>query len=128
MLSVCAITGIAISHSKTFVAAIGLYQCTPTFDFEIYSAAQENGSEVSSVSNFESFQAKPFKMPLEKIPRQNATGAQPERSSFALPRIMAGILENNQQKQASVFHWCCKKYFERQVFSLKTMHIIKLKG
>jgi seryl-tRNA synthetase len=68
-----------------------------TYDFEVYSAAQELWLEVSSVSNFESYQANRLKLrfrePGEKRPQLAHTL---NGSSLALPRIMASLLENFQ--------------------------------
>ena len=68
-----------------------------TYDFEVYSAAQEKWLEVSSVSNFESYQANRLKLryrePGEKRPQLAHTL---NGSALALPRIMAALLENNQ--------------------------------
>ncbi len=67
-----------------------------TYDFEVYSAAQERWLEVSSVSNFENFQANRMKI------RYKDAGGKPQLlhtlngSSLALPRIIACLLENNQ--------------------------------
>lgn len=74
-----------------------------TYDFEVFSAAQEKWLEVSSVSNFESFQANRLKLrfrePGEKRPLLAHTL---NGSSLALPRIMAALLENNQNPQGIV--------------------------
>lgn len=68
-----------------------------TFDFEVYAAAQQRWLEVSSVSNFESYQANRLKLRFrdenEKKPRLAHTL---NGSALALPRIVASILENNQ--------------------------------
>lgn len=68
-----------------------------TYDFEVFSAAQKRWLEVSSVSNFESYQANRLKLryrePGEKRPRLTHTL---NGSALALPRIMATILENYQ--------------------------------
>ncbi len=68
-----------------------------TYDFEVYSAGQEKWLEVSSVSNFESYQANRLKLrfrePGEKRPLLAHTL---NGSSLALPRIMAALLENFQ--------------------------------
>jgi len=67
-----------------------------TYDFEVYSAAQERWLEVSSVSNFEAFQTNRMKI------RFKDAGGKPQLvhslngSSLALPRILACLLENNQ--------------------------------
>jgi len=68
-----------------------------TFDFEVYSAAQERWLEVSSVSNFESFQANRLKLRYRSSEtKKNITAHTLNGSALALPRIVAAILENNQ--------------------------------
>jgi seryl-tRNA synthetase len=68
-----------------------------TYDFEVWSAAQKRWLEVSSVSNFESFQANRLKCRLkEKGEKQTRLVHTLNGSALALPRIVAAILENNQ--------------------------------
>lgn len=68
-----------------------------TFDFEVYSAAQERWLEVSSVSNFESYQANRLKLRFKEDGEKKTQLAHTlNGSALALPRIMAAILENNQ--------------------------------
>lgn len=68
-----------------------------TYDFEVFSAAQKRWLEVSSVSNFESFQANRLKCRYrEKGSKQNKLVHTLNGSALALPRILAAILENNQ--------------------------------
>lgn len=68
-----------------------------TYDFEVWSAAQERWLEVSSVSNFESFQANRLKCRFrEKGGKQTRLVHTLNGSALALPRIVAAILENNQ--------------------------------
>ena len=68
-----------------------------TFDFEVWSAAQERWLEVSSVSNFESFQANRLKCRFKEIGgKQTKLVHTLNGSALALPRIVAAILENNQ--------------------------------
>ncbi|HLV63838.1 serine--tRNA ligase [Galbibacter sp.] len=67
-----------------------------TFDFEVYSTAQERWLEVSSVSNFESFQANRLKLRYKNDSGKNVLAHTLNGSSLALPRILAGILENYQ--------------------------------
>ncbi len=67
-----------------------------TFDFEVYSAGQEKWLEVSSVSNFESFQANRLKLRFkEKGEKQTKLAHTLNGSALALPRILAALLENN---------------------------------
>lgn len=68
-----------------------------TYDFEVYSAAQEKWLEVSSVSNFESFQANRLKLRFRnKETKKTELAHTLNGSSLALPRIVAALLENNQ--------------------------------
>ena len=68
-----------------------------TFDFEVYSKAQERWLEVSSVSNFEEFQANRLKLRFKnKGDKKTITAHTLNGSSLALPRIVAALLENNQ--------------------------------
>ena len=68
-----------------------------TYDFEVWSAAQKRWLEVSSVSNFESFQANRLKCRFkEKGEKQTRLAHTLNGSALALPRIVAAILENNQ--------------------------------
>ncbi len=68
-----------------------------TYDFEVYSKAQEKWLEVSSVSNFEEFQANRLKLRFkDKGDKKTTTCHTLNGSSLALPRIVAALLENNQ--------------------------------
>ncbi len=67
-----------------------------TYDFEIFSSAQNKWLEVSSVSNFETFQSIRLKLKYRDINGKNQFAHTLNGSSLALPRVMAGILENNQ--------------------------------
>jgi len=68
-----------------------------TYDFEVYSAAQEKWLEVSSVSNFESFQANRLKLRFREEGNKKPQIAHTlNGSALALPRIVAALLENNQ--------------------------------
>ncbi len=68
-----------------------------TFDFEVYSKAQDKWLEVSSVSNFEEFQANRLKLRYkDKGDKKTTTCHTLNGSSLALPRIVAALLENNQ--------------------------------
>ena len=71
-----------------------------TYDFEVWSAAQKRWLEVSSVSNFESFQANRLKCRFkEKGDKQTRLVHTLNGSALALPRIVAAILENNQTEE-----------------------------
>lgn len=82
-----------------------------TFDFEVFSVAQEKWLEVSSVSNFESFQANRLKLRYreegEKKPQLAHTL---NGSALALPRILAALLENNQTEKGIVIPEVLRKY------------------
>lgn len=68
-----------------------------TYDFEVYSKAQERWLEVSSISNFEDFQANRLKLRYKnKGDKKTITAHTLNGSSLALPRIVAALLENNQ--------------------------------
>lgn len=68
-----------------------------TYDFEVFSAAQEKWLEVSSVSNFESFQSTRLKLRYrDKETKKTVVAHTLNGSALALPRIVAAILENNQ--------------------------------
>jgi seryl-tRNA synthetase len=67
-----------------------------TYDFEVFSAAQEKWLEVSSVSNFEAFQTNRMKIRFRDADGKNQLVHSLNGSSMALPRIIAALLENNQ--------------------------------
>ena len=67
-----------------------------TYDFEVYSAAQERWLEVSSVSNFESFQSNRLKLRYKDEDGKSKLCHTLNGSALALPRIYAALLENNQ--------------------------------
>ncbi|MBU2922621.1 serine--tRNA ligase [Winogradskyella psychrotolerans] len=67
-----------------------------TYDFEVFSTAQDRWLEVSSVSNFETFQANRLKLRFKNSDGKNELCHTLNGSSLALPRILAGILENCQ--------------------------------
>jgi len=69
-----------------------------TYDFEVFSAAQKKWLEVSSVSNFESFQANRMKLRFKQNDGKTIIAHTLNGSALALPRIVAAILENNQTK------------------------------
>ena len=67
-----------------------------TYDMEVYSAAQERWLEVSSVSNFETYQANRLKLRFKGEDKKSQLAHTLNGSALALPRIVASILENNQ--------------------------------
>jgi seryl-tRNA synthetase len=70
-----------------------------TYDFEVYSAAQQKWLEVSSVSNFETFQTNRMKIRYKDESGKTQLLHSLNGSSLALPRIVASLLENNQTEQ-----------------------------
>lgn len=69
-----------------------------TFDFEVFSTAQERWLEISSVSNFETFQANRLKLRYRDENNKTQLAHTLNGSSLALPRVLAGILENYQSE------------------------------
>ena len=69
-----------------------------TFDFEVFSTAQDRWLEISSVSNFETFQANRLKLRFKDENGKKQLAHTLNGSSLALPRVLAGILENYQTK------------------------------
>ncbi|AXT61431.1 serine--tRNA ligase [Aquimarina sp. AD10] len=67
-----------------------------TYDFEVFSTAQDRWLEISSVSNFESYQANRLKLRFKDTNGKNQLVHTLNGSSLALPRVLAGILENYQ--------------------------------
>lgn len=67
-----------------------------TYDFEVYSAAQEKWLEVSSVSRFDTFQSNRLKLRYKDAQKKSHLCHTLNGSALALPRILAAILENNQ--------------------------------
>ncbi|MBL6657594.1 MAG: serine--tRNA ligase [Flavobacteriales bacterium] len=70
-----------------------------TYDMEVYSAAQERWLEVSSISNFESYQANRLKLRYKDENKNNILCHTLNGSALALPRIVASLLENNQDEK-----------------------------
>ena len=101
-----------VAHVESIVASLGLpyrilrlcggdmsFTSALTFDFEVYSEAQKRWLEVSSVSNFESFQANRLKLRYRDDNRKTQLAHTLNGSSLALPRIVAALLENNQTEE-----------------------------
>ena len=98
-----------VEHVERLVQSLGLpyrilrlcggdmsFSSAMTYDFEIYSAAQERWLEVSSVSNFEAYQTNRMKIRFRDAEGRMRLVHSLNGSSLALPRIMAGLLENFQ--------------------------------
>ena len=81
-----------------------------TFDFEVYSAAQGRWLEVSSVSNFETYQSNRLKCRYRGADKKTRLCHTLNGSALALPRIMAALLENNQTPEGIVVPECLRKY------------------
>ena len=81
-----------------------------TFDFAVYSAAQKRWLEVSSVSNFETYQANRLKCRYRCEDKKTRLCHTLNGSALALPRIMAALLENNQTPEGIRVPECLHKY------------------
>ena len=82
-----------------------------TYDFEVYSAAQERWLEVSSVSNFEAYQTNRMKIRFKDEKGKPQLVHSLNGSSLALPRIVACLLENNQSAEGIKLPPVLEKYF-----------------
>jgi seryl-tRNA synthetase len=105
-----------VSHVEGLIAKLGLpyrilrlcggdmsFTSALTYDFEVWSGAQKRWLEVSSTSNFESFQANRLKCRFkEKGDKQTRLVHTLNGSALALPRIVAAILENNQTENGII--------------------------
>ena len=98
-----------VAHVESIVRSLGLpyrilrlcggdmsFTSALTYDFEVYSEAQKRWLEVSSVSNFESFQANRLKLRYRDADKKTQLAHTLNGSSLALPRIVAALLENFQ--------------------------------
>ena len=81
-----------------------------TYDFEVYSAAQERWLEVSSVSNFEDFQANRLKLRFKDVDGKRRLAHTLNGSSLALPRVVAALLENYQTDEGIKVPKVLQKY------------------
>lgn len=81
-----------------------------TYDFEVFSTAQDRWLEISSVSNFETFQANRLKLRFKDKEGKNQLAHTLNGSSLALPRVLAGILENYQTPEGIVIPEVLRKY------------------
>ena len=113
-----------VAHVENLVHSLGLpyrilrlcggdmsFASALTYDFEVYSAAQERWLEVSSVSNFEAFQTNRMKIRFRDGDGRNQLVHSLNGSSMALPRIMAALLENNQTEQGIILPEVLHSYF-----------------
>lgn len=88
-----------------------------TYDFEVYSAAQERWLEVSSVSNFETFQSNRMKIRYREEKGKPQLAHTLNGSSLALPRIMACLLENNQTPEGIKIPEVLQPYFGSNIIN-----------
>ena len=101
-----------VAHIKSLLEKLGLpsrvlrlcggdlgFTSALTYDFEVYSAAQDKWLEVSSVSNFETYQSNRLKLRYKSKNDKNKLVHTLNGSALALPRIMAALLENNQSEK-----------------------------
>ena len=113
-----------VAHVEMLVQSLGLpyrilklcggdmsFASALTYDFEVFSAAQEKWLEVSSVSNFETFQSNRMKIRYKTAAGKTQLAHTLNGSSLALPRILAALLENNQQEEGILIPLVLQKYF-----------------
>lgn len=81
-----------------------------TYDFEVFSTAQDRWLEISSVSNFETFQSNRLKLRFKDKEGKNQLAHTLNGSSLALPRVLAGIIENYQTPEGIVIPEVLRKY------------------
>lgn len=81
-----------------------------TYDFEVFSTAQDRWLEISSVSNFETFQANRLKLRYKDANGKNQLAHTLNGSSLALPRVLAGILENYQTPEGIIIPDVLRRY------------------
>jgi len=81
-----------------------------TYDFEVFSTAQDRWLEISSVSNFETFQANRLKLRFKNTAGKSELAHTLNGSALALPRVLAGILENYQTKDGIKIPDILQKY------------------
>ena len=104
-----------VAHVETLVQGLGLkyrilrlcggdmsFTSAITYDFEVYSAAQQRWLEVSSVSNFESYQANRLKLRYKDENGKTQLAHTLNGSSLALPRILAAVIEDYQTPDGHV--------------------------
>ncbi|MBR5735605.1 MAG: serine--tRNA ligase [Bacteroidales bacterium] len=112
-----------VAHVEKLVRSLGLpfrilrlcggdmsFTSAITYDFEVYSEAQKRWLEVSSVSNFESYQANRLKLRYKDANGKMTLAHTLNGSSLALPRIVAALLENNQTEKGIVIPETLRPY------------------
>lgn len=119
-----------VAHVESLVVSLGLpyrilrlcggdmsFASALTYDFEVFSAAQQKWLEVSSVSNFESFQTNRMKIRYKNAAGKTQLVHSLNGSSLALPRILAALLENNQFANGIHVPQALQKYFGKDAIS-----------
>ncbi len=119
-----------VAHVETLIKNLGLpyrilrlcsgdtsFASALTFDFEVYSAAQKRWLEVSSVSNFETFQSNRMKIRTRNAEGKTELVHSLNGSSLALPRILACLLENNQTENGIAIPEVLQSYYGKKVIS-----------
>jgi seryl-tRNA synthetase len=112
-----------VNHVKALLESLGLhyrilrlcggdmgFTSAITYDFEVYSAAQERWLEVSSVSLFETFQANRLKLRFKTENKKTQLCHTLNGSALALPRIVAALLENHQTPEGIKIPACLVPY------------------
>jgi seryl-tRNA synthetase len=113
-----------VAHVEKLIQSLGLhyrilrlcggdmsFTSALTYDFEVYSAAQEKWLEVSSVSNFEAYQTNRMKIRYKDANGKSQLVHSLNGSSLALPRILAALLENNQDENGIKLPVALQGYF-----------------
>ena len=119
-----------VKHVEALIQSLGLpyrilrlcggdmsFASALTYDFEVYSAAQERWLEVSSVSNFETFQTNRMKIRFKDNNGKMQLVHSLNGSSLALPRIMACLLENNQTPDGIKIPKALQPYFGKDIIN-----------
>ncbi|QYJ69200.1 serine--tRNA ligase [Flavobacterium litorale] len=112
-----------VDHIKMLLKELGLpyrvlrlcggdmgFTAALTYDFEVFSTAQDRWLEISSVSNFETFQANRLKLRYRDKEGKNQLAHTLNGSSLALPRVLAGLLENYQTPEGIVIPEVLRPY------------------
>jgi seryl-tRNA synthetase len=112
-----------VAHVEALVASLGLpyrilrlcggdmgFTSALTYDFEVFSAAQEKWLEVSSVSNFETYQTNRLKLRYKDKEGKNILANTLNGSALAVPRILAALLENNQTEEGIIIPEVLRPY------------------
>lgn len=119
-----------VSHVKGLLEKLGLhyrilrlcggdtgFASAMTYDFEVYSAAQEKWLEVSSVSRFDTFQSNRLKLRYKAEDKKTYLCHTLNGSALALPRIVAALLENNQTAEGIVLPEVLHKYLNFKIIN-----------